>query len=283
MSKCPGGAGVRQRRATASLAERRRIGQQPARIRTLRRIENGVSRALFLDPATLEDNQPIGAIGRDPKIMRYEQHGGVVLGAQGVDQIEDAFLHGDVERAGRLVGDDQCRLQGNGDRDQHALPHASRQFMRILRRPPCRIRQPDFFQKFDYARPDVAALMVNAQNLRYLRADALHGIERAGWVLRDQADLRAADCVEPFLRPFGNIGAVQPDGATIEPAIAGQQPYRRLCGGGFAGPGFADQGDDLAAIDVEGDFVHHALPRFALERRKCETFDHRIATCTARS
>ena len=42
-------------------------------------------------------------------------------------------MHGDVERGGRLVGDDQARIAGKRHGDQHALAHAAGQLMRILR------------------------------------------------------------------------------------------------------------------------------------------------------
>ena len=41
-------------------------------------------------------------------------------------------LNRDVERGRRLVGDDERRLAGERHRDQHALPHAARQLMRVV-------------------------------------------------------------------------------------------------------------------------------------------------------
>jgi hypothetical protein len=37
------------------------------------------------------------------------------------DQLEDLLLHGDVERAGRLVGDQKLRLAGDRHGDHHPL------------------------------------------------------------------------------------------------------------------------------------------------------------------
>ena len=47
-------------------------------------------------------------------------------------QVEDLRLDRDVERRRRLVGDEQRRLAGERHRDQHALPHAAGQLMRIV-------------------------------------------------------------------------------------------------------------------------------------------------------
>ena len=52
-------------------------------------------------------HQPVGAVGGDAEIVCHQQHRRAVLAAELVDQVEDAALHGDIERAGRLVGDDQ--------------------------------------------------------------------------------------------------------------------------------------------------------------------------------
>ena len=40
-------------------------------------------------------------------------------------------LHRGIESRGRFVRNQETRLEGKRDRDQHALPHAARQFMRI--------------------------------------------------------------------------------------------------------------------------------------------------------
>ena len=47
-------------------------------------------------------------------------------------QVEDLRLDGDVERGGRLVGDQQCRFAEQRHRDHHALAHAARELVRVL-------------------------------------------------------------------------------------------------------------------------------------------------------
>ena len=44
---------------------------------------------------------------------------------------EHALLHDDVERGGRLVGDDEFGPADGGERDRHALAHAAGQLVRI--------------------------------------------------------------------------------------------------------------------------------------------------------
>ena len=56
---------------------------------------------------------------------------GAGLARQLLQQVEDLRLHGDVERGGRLVGDDQPRLAGQRHRDHRALAHAAGVLVRI--------------------------------------------------------------------------------------------------------------------------------------------------------
>ena len=50
------------------------------------------------------------------------------------EQLEDLRLDGDVERGGRLVGDDERGIHDERHRDDDALPHAAGELMRILAR-----------------------------------------------------------------------------------------------------------------------------------------------------
>ena len=47
-------------------------------------------------------------------------------------QVEDLGLHGDVERGGRLVGDQQLGAAGHGRGDHHPLAHAAGELVRVL-------------------------------------------------------------------------------------------------------------------------------------------------------
>ena len=50
---------------------------------------------------------------------------------QRTDQPQNLFLHGDVERGGRLVGNDELGLEPEGGGNQHTLAHATRKLVRI--------------------------------------------------------------------------------------------------------------------------------------------------------
>ena len=51
---------------------------------------------------------------------------------QVLQQVEHLRLHRDVERADRLVGDDQLRLRDQRARDRDALALAAGEFVRVL-------------------------------------------------------------------------------------------------------------------------------------------------------
>ena len=50
---------------------------------------------------------------------------------QRTDQPQNLFLHGDVERGGRLIGNDELRLQSERGGNEHALAHAAGKLVRI--------------------------------------------------------------------------------------------------------------------------------------------------------
>ncbi len=76
---------------------------------------------------------------------------------------------------------------------------------------------------------------MQAQDLLDLRANGFYRIKRVARILRHQADAHAAQSVEAFLRPVGNIFAVQADLSAVAAGIFRHQSDNRLRGGGFTG------------------------------------------------
>ena len=77
------------------------------------------------DPAGVHHRHLVGHLGDHAEIVRDQddRHAGLLL--QVAQQVEDLRLHGDVERGGRLVGDQQVGLAGQRHGDHHALAHAA--------------------------------------------------------------------------------------------------------------------------------------------------------------
>ena len=113
------------------IADARQAGDEMGGVGMHRIVEELRRRSFFHQPARIHDAEPVGDIGMNRQIMGDEDHRGSdgLLGL--ADHRQHILLHHDVERGGRLVGDDEFRLADGGERDGDALAHAARQFVRI--------------------------------------------------------------------------------------------------------------------------------------------------------
>ena len=73
------------------------------------------------------------------------------LGRQPAQQVEDAGLHGDVQRGGRLVGDQQLRVAADRHRDHRPLQLAAGELVRVRRGDPRRVVEPDRGEQLEHA------------------------------------------------------------------------------------------------------------------------------------
>ena len=110
-------------------------------------------------------------------------------------QVEDLRLDGDVERGGRLVGDQHLRIAGQRHGDHHALAHAARELVRIFvergaadrRCAPGRASRCARSRAARHRQP-----MMAHDVLGDLRADGQHRIEAGHRLLEDHRDAMAA-------------------------------------------------------------------------------------------
>ncbi|MGY4462856.1 hypothetical protein ACVWYI_006816 [Bradyrhizobium sp. LB13.1] len=118
-----------------------------------------------------------------------------------LQQLQDLRLNGDVERSGRLVGDQEFRLAGQRHRDHHALPHTAGEAMRMFVEARfCRgnantIEQADGLGLRRRARQ--AAVL--DQRFRNLEADGEHRIEARHRLLKDHGDFVATNILHAAL------------------------------------------------------------------------------------
>jgi len=122
---------VDHRQPPGPRVEARPAGEQRARIRVARRIEYALRRPAFAHLTLAHHHHVVGDLADQPEVVADEQHAHAVALAQPRDQLEHLALHRDVERGGRLVGDQQLRLVRDGHRDHHALLLAARELVRI--------------------------------------------------------------------------------------------------------------------------------------------------------
>jgi hypothetical protein len=189
-------------------------------------------------------------------------------------------LQHDVERGGRLIGDQELRLQraGNGDDDALALPAG--QLVRIARQRKLPGGQPDALQHLLCQALGVRAVRpgVPADALGDLLADGLERVQRGHRLLEHHADIVAAQAAHLLLGSAEDVGArkTDPPGGLCP---LRQQPHDGERRHRFSRARLADQPHDLARlygqIDVPQD-------RRAADRQR-QVLDLEQAHCRRRS
>ena len=116
-------------------AQARHRGEQRARVRLARRREELRGGRLLDRVAVQHDDRAVGDLGHHAHVVRDERDRHAFLVLQQLDQLEDLGLDRDVERGGRLVGDQELRLARERHGDHHALAHAAGEPVRILVQP----------------------------------------------------------------------------------------------------------------------------------------------------
>ena len=115
----------------------------------LRRLENLLDAVHLDDTALLHHRDIVGELAHDRQIMGDEQHRHAVARLQILQKREDLRLDCDVERRGRLVGDEEIGPVGERHGDHHALTLAARELMRIGGKTMRRIGNADLGEQID--------------------------------------------------------------------------------------------------------------------------------------
>ena len=194
--------------------------------------------------------------------MGDEDDGQVVLYPHLFQQLEDLCLNGHVQCRGGLVADQDLRVAGYRDGNDHALAHTAGELMRVLVKTLLGVGDahiPQVFQRLLFGGLALEALM-QLHGLHDLVADGLQGIEAGHGVLHDHGDLVAAH-LEPvfFFGQLGEadglavVGTVVINGAAGNGAVGVQQAHERFGEHALAGAGLAHDGEDFAVVDVQVD------------------------------
>ena len=179
------------------------------------------------------------------------------LAAQAVQYRHDLGLGGDVQRGGRLVGQEQAGpgQQGRGDHDP--LQHPAGHLMRVLLEPPGPVLDAHLGEHVHRAAARLRPrhLMVGAQRLGHEVPDAPHRVDVGSRVLEDHRHLAA---VPAKIRTgeLADFGTAEPDRA-VHLGAGRQQTADGPGGHGLARPGLADQADGLARPQRERDIPQH--------------------------
>ena len=94
----------------------------------------------------------VGELGGERDVVRDEDERQAVLAHQLVEQGDELLLHDGVERAGRLVGDQERRVDGERGGERDALPLAAGEFVRVVAHALAGARDAHAFEKIGGAR-----------------------------------------------------------------------------------------------------------------------------------
>ncbi len=88
-------------------------------------IEEFLDAGDFDDPAGVHDGDDVGVLGDDAEVVGDQEDRHAALALKFSQEFEDLGLDGDVQRRGRLIGDQEPGLAGEGHGDHDALAHAT--------------------------------------------------------------------------------------------------------------------------------------------------------------
>ena len=171
-----------------------------------------------------------------------------------LQHLEDLRLHRDVERGGRLVGDQHLRVVGDRHRDHHPLAHAAGELMGKLARPLARLRDADDVEQLDRAFPRLllSHRLVGLDHLDDLVADAVHRVQRRQRVLEDHRHPLAAHPVDDLPRRADELGPANRR-RTLDAGRLREQAHQTEERHRLPGAGLPDDAEHLALADVEVD------------------------------
>ena len=172
-------------------------------------------------------SDPRRHLGDDAHVVGDQDHRDAGPPLEVAQQGEDLRLHRDVERGGRLVGDQQLRPAGERHGDHHPLALPAGELVRILAEPAGGLGDARPRSRSSIARArGRAARVVGADRLDDLAADAHDRVERGHRLLEDHRDLAAAAAAHLALGQREEVGAAE--------AAPGRR--RRAPSAGAAGP-----------------------------------------------
>lgn len=241
------GARNRGQRLSAALRVRQCLQQQP-RIRVLRRGEELGRRRHLDDLPRVHQGHLMRHAGHHAQVVRDQQQAQAPLALQVLEQVQDLRLDGDVERGGRLVGDQEVGLRRQRHRDHDPLLLTAGEPERVLVDAALGLGDADAAQPVDGLLPGrlAAQRRVRLDRLDDLRADLHHRIQAGARLLEDHADAPAAHVAHARLAQVEQVLAVEFQPAAGDAAVVGQQPHQGERRHALAAAGFPHQGEGPA-------------------------------------
>ncbi|MNS57393.1 hypothetical protein D3C72_902780 [compost metagenome] len=250
----------RRRGRLRGLAARQGVDQL-AGVGLLRVDEDGGHVARLHQLAFFQHDGALRIAPDQPEVVRDEQHGRALVLREADHEVEHFALAQRVERGGRLVGDQQARLEQHHAGQHDALAHAARELVRVGVQAALGVGDLHAAQHVEAARANLGGrqLRVHAQALGHLLADAVHRVERDHRLLEHHADARPADGAHGLHVAGAQVFAVEHDLPAALRDAGRQQLQDGARGHGLAAARFAHHGKELAGAHVEREVVHQRL------------------------
>src|SRR5580765_6464128 len=198
---------------------------------------------------------PVAEAQQAPPVARHvclvrHEHDGHALAVELLEEGHDLDAGVRVERAGRLVGEDDQRLGDERARDRHALLLPARELGRMVARP---LGKAD---ALEHPHGTLEALFLRHAGVEQGQLDILHRLRARQQVevLEHEADVPVAhrgELARVHLRDRAAVEAVFAAGGAVE---AADQVHE----GGLARPGRAHDRYELAFADAHADAVERA-------------------------
>ena len=201
------------------------------------------------DLAGVHDHRAVGVAGDDPHIVGDQDHRHAEPPLQVVEQGQDLGLDGDVERGGRLVGDQQFGLAGQRHGDHDPLAETAGQLVGVVVQALGRVRHAHEAQHF--GRPVRVACVLGTR----LWSTTLSAIWRPMFIvgLREvigswktiPISLPRTERISSSVRVVSSWPSSRMEPPTIWPPV-GQEAHYRVGHHGLAAAGLPDHAERLA-------------------------------------
>ena len=230
--------------------------QQVLGVSVLRVGKQRGDRAGLDDFAFGHDADAVGDGFDDAQIMGDEQHGHAQTFLQILEQGQDLRLHGDVERGGGFIGDQQIGFIGQRHGDHDALALAARELVRKSGEAAGRVGNADGIEQFECAGTGGvgAQAPMDGEHFADLGLYGVNRIERAHRFLKDHRNIIAAHGAQVVGWRGDQVLALEQD-LTGQLRAGRQQLEHRQGGDRLARTGFADQREGLAGRDIKADIA----------------------------
>ena len=224
--------------------------------------------ALLHHTTGVHDHHVVRHLCDNTQVVGDEHDGGIDLVFQIPQQIQDLGLNGHVQSRGRLIGDDQLGVAGQGHSDHDTLAHTAGQLVGEHIVHTLAVGDTGHLQQVDGAFLDLllalALAVVEGNDLVQLSADAEHRVQAGHGLLKDHGHIVAPQILHPLRGGLGDVVAlavaeVQANFAVHDLALRPlQQLHDGEAGNGLTAAGLAHHAHGLADGHVEGDAVHGA-------------------------